>query len=369
MRLMSFAIILAVISLLLGSSARALEEIQIGSDAPPLVLTGLDNKSFNLHQERQDSRLLVIVFWATWSENSMKELARLEELLKKYGSQGLKVAAVNVEKQKLSAAELEAVSNVKKQLGLTMPVLLDPGLQAFNRYGVVALPSTVVVGTDGRVLFRIAGYPLAGKEELFSFLEAAFIGEKEAPKVKATGYRPQPRASRYYGMARTTGQRGHREREESYLLKAAELDPQFTLPLIRLGRIRLAQNDLLAAKDFFAKALAIEPANNIAKTEMGHVLLEQGDLSQAEALFRQVLESQPEYAPAYYYLGLVLGRQGKKDNALSNFAKAIELNPRDYKVYLFRGRLYKSWGMAKEAAVDLRRAVELLGGFKEGDAP
>ena len=105
-------------------------------------------------------------------------------------------------------------------MGLTIPVLLDDGLRTFNRHGIVALPSTVVIGSKGKVLFRLAGYPLVGRENLFDLLEAAFQRGKETPSVKTTGSKPHPAATRYYGLARAMGCKGHLEAEERNLLKA-----------------------------------------------------------------------------------------------------------------------------------------------------
>jgi len=156
----------------------ALDGIQPGMEAPELTLENLSGESQAL-SDLDGKRLTVLVFWSTWSSNSGKLLARMEGLHRKYVDQGLSVVAVNVENQEINEADLAGIKGMVEQQGLTFPVLLDRGLKAFHDFGVIAVPTTVVLDCSRIVKEKLPGMPLMAFEELFDSLVAAMEHEPE----------------------------------------------------------------------------------------------------------------------------------------------------------------------------------------------
>jgi len=97
-------------------------------------------------------RLVLVNFWATWCAPCVKELPALEALWSAYRERGLTVLAVNVDRGRRSH-----VARYAKKLGLTLPVLPDPDGNLRRAYEVRALPTTYLIGRDGRILGRSMG--------------------------------------------------------------------------------------------------------------------------------------------------------------------------------------------------------------------
>jgi len=70
----------------------------------------------------------------------------LERLHREFLSRGLIIIGVNAREKK------DAARRYAKELGLTFPVLLDRDGKINALYGVVGLPTTFVIGRDGRAV-------------------------------------------------------------------------------------------------------------------------------------------------------------------------------------------------------------------------
>lgn len=88
----------------------------------------------------------VLNFWASWCLECRPEMPELERLQREFSSQGLAVIGVNAREDK------EAARRYAKELGLTFPLVLDRNGTIGTLYGVVGLPTTFVIGRDGRAI-------------------------------------------------------------------------------------------------------------------------------------------------------------------------------------------------------------------------
>lgn len=96
-------------------------------------------------------KVLVLRFWATWCAFCKDEMKAIEPVWQDLQGRGLNVLAINAGQ---TAAEIEPFL---KTLGVTYPVVLDPGATISRAYGVTGLPMTFFVGRDGRVRQRVLG--------------------------------------------------------------------------------------------------------------------------------------------------------------------------------------------------------------------
>ena len=108
-------------------------------DALPLSMADLRGK------------VVVVNFWASWCVECRVELPALERLHREFAPRGLAVIGVNVRE------DVETVRRHVTQTGLTFPVLLDQKGTIPATYGVVGLPTTVVVARDGRAVALAVG--------------------------------------------------------------------------------------------------------------------------------------------------------------------------------------------------------------------
>lgn len=92
---------------------------------------------------------VVLNVWATWCEPCRREMASLEAAHRALSARGIRVVGVSVDTDVLLAREYA------RRLGLTFPNLSDPGQGLVReRLGVRRLPTTLAIGTDGRVRWR-----------------------------------------------------------------------------------------------------------------------------------------------------------------------------------------------------------------------
>ena len=99
-------------------------------------------------------QLVVLNFWATWCPPCLKEIPAFVDLQQRLGARGLQFVGIALD-------EVAAVEPFLKDHPINYPVLL--GDQDVARFMTVlgneigALPFTVVVGRDGKVLARHQG--------------------------------------------------------------------------------------------------------------------------------------------------------------------------------------------------------------------
>ena len=113
--------------------------------APPQFSgSTLDARQLSLAEYR--GAVIVLNFWATWCLECRPEMPALERLQREFSSRGLAIIGVNARESK------EAVRRYAKELGLSFPLVLDRDGKINALYGVIGLPTTFVVGRDGRVI-------------------------------------------------------------------------------------------------------------------------------------------------------------------------------------------------------------------------
>jgi thiol-disulfide isomerase/thioredoxin len=119
--------------------------------APALKLADLDGKLHELVSFK--GKLIVVNFWATWCPPCRREMPSLERLRQQLGDSGLEVIAVDV------GEDVETVFAFTGQLdpAPTFPMLLDKNSAVAQQWKVRGLPTTFVVDTDGRVIYRAVG--------------------------------------------------------------------------------------------------------------------------------------------------------------------------------------------------------------------
>jgi len=376
--------LLVIVLVATTANVWALDELQVGMKAPNFGLPDLAGNQMSLTDFR-DKDLIVVTFFATWSVNAAELLGRLEKLSRRYEGKKLTVLGLNVESQKISLGEEESIRRMVENLQLSFPILLDRGLETFRNYGVIAVPSTVVIDRTGMIVGELAGYPIALREDLFDLIEAKLSGVNRDEKVARGGYTPQLKATRYYNLARILIDRKSFDMAEVNLKKAIESDTDFALPLILLGQLNVAQAGideyvefqgntfqtahfkpeerqqfLTEAMQLFQQALVLDPGNSTALTELANLRMRQRQDLKAEKLLQEALQSNPSYTPAHCAMGKLLVRNGHTQKAQQVFETATKLNPLDYKCYLIFAQAYEEKGMLKQAVRLYKKSLELL---------
>ena len=346
-------------------SSSALHALEAGMQAPDFSLSDLSGSTKNFNSLKGE-KLTLLVFWATWGSNSPKALQQAQRLYEKYKAAGLSVVGINVDNQEVTEASLLKVREAVAEQKITFPILVDPGLKAFGSYGVIAVPSTLVLDRDRIIRHEKSGFPLVGAAEQRQFVEAIL---ENRPLVVAqsvnAGYQPDKKAVRLWNMGVST-QRSERTapKAKAWFEQAIAADPAFVLPYISLGELYRKEHNLEEARKQFEAALRHKPDHPVALSSLGQVLLQQGDLTSAEKTLNLAVKADEGYLPTLCALGLLKGRQG--DIVLSKqwFDRAEQLNPRDYRIYKYRALVSEERHDLPAAAAEYKRALQLIIGQK-----
>ncbi|GJQ57796.1 MAG: hypothetical protein D8M57_03490 [Candidatus Scalindua sp. AMX11] len=117
---------------------------------PPFSLTDIEGSQFSLNNTKD--KAVIIHFWATWCEPCRDELPTLEAAWKKLQGSDLQVIGIVSEKDSIGAVR----DFVSKQR-LTFPILVDSQGKTYESYLVKALPTTYIIGKDGKIASRVNG--------------------------------------------------------------------------------------------------------------------------------------------------------------------------------------------------------------------
>lgn len=357
------ALLVLLLILLHGTvSSSALQALEVGMEGPDFSLQDL-NGTVRRFSELQGGKLTAVVFWATWAGNSARALQQLQQLQLQYREAGFAVIAVNVDRQEMDEAALKGVKAFVASHKLDLPVLVDRGLAVFGSYGVIAVPTTVILDKERIIRHELSGFPLLGSAGQKQFVEAA-LGAKAAPAAVAAGPQPDKKAVRLWNMGLTT-LRSERTapRAKGWFEQAIVADPAFVLPYISLGELYRKEGNLAEARRQFELALQRKPDQVVALASLGQVLLQQGDLAGADEKLTRAVKADDSYLPTYYLLGLLKGRQGAQEQATAWFEKAEQLNPRDYRIHLHKGMLFEERHDPAAAAAAYHKALGLIIGM------
>lgn len=136
---------------------------------PDFELRALDGSSVRL-SEHLGKRVVLIDFWATFCEPCLRAMPKLEALYTKYKSQGFLVLGVSID----GSDSLLAVRSDVQKLGVSFPILLDQETRVVALYNPkTSAPFSVLIGRDGRVLWRREGYPGGAEKALEREIQAA----------------------------------------------------------------------------------------------------------------------------------------------------------------------------------------------------
>ena len=123
-------------------------------------------------------KVVLVNFWASWCAECRPEMPVLERLHREFGRRGLAVVGINARE------DTARIRRYAKELGLTFPLVLDPDGTMNARYGVIGLPTTFVVGRDGRAVAFAVGAREWGGAPARALIEALLAEPVPLPGVR-----------------------------------------------------------------------------------------------------------------------------------------------------------------------------------------
>lgn len=120
----------------------------VGRPAPRVELPGLRGGQVRLADLR--GRPVVLNFWASWCPPCLAEMPEFQRVHRRLGD---RVAFLGVNQRD----QAQAAERLARSSGVTYPLALDAAGRAFDAFGGLGMPTTVLIGADGTVADIVSG--------------------------------------------------------------------------------------------------------------------------------------------------------------------------------------------------------------------
>ena len=138
----------------------------VGEPAPPIELTALDGTTFRLADHR--GKVVVVNFFATWCPPCREEMPHLEKKVwQRFRDDRFAMLAVGREHAN------DELHEFVDQYSLTFPVAGDPDRAVYSHYATQYIPRTVVVDSNGTIVFQSSGFEHDELAAMIDVIESA----------------------------------------------------------------------------------------------------------------------------------------------------------------------------------------------------
>lgn len=118
-------------------------------EAPGFELTDIFGQNVSLSQYR--GKVVLLDFWATWCGPCRMEIPGFVQMQKKYGPEGFQAVGISMDDS------VQPVLAFYKQFGMNYRVAMDNGKVSQLYGGIIGLPTTFLIGRDGRIYDKVPG--------------------------------------------------------------------------------------------------------------------------------------------------------------------------------------------------------------------
>ena len=161
----------------IGALTTHAQELGEASAVPEAELKTLTGSKVELNEQLADDKHTIISFWATWCKPCKKELSNLNYLMPEWKEQ------FDVELMAISLDNAQTSRKVKSYVngkGWQFDVLLDPNNNTKRKLNFNAIPYSIIVNKDGKVIYKHSGYKSGDEYEMEDKLkEVQMTGESE----------------------------------------------------------------------------------------------------------------------------------------------------------------------------------------------
>lgn len=134
----------------------------------PLTMADID---FDL--SRHEGKVVMVDFWASWCVPCRRSFPWMNRMHDKYTADGLVIIAVNLDRSTDNAARFLAKYPAKFE------IVYDPTGVLAKKYRVEVMPSSIIIGRNGEMVERHAGFKLKRQDEYEAIIRATLKLEKK----------------------------------------------------------------------------------------------------------------------------------------------------------------------------------------------
>jgi cytochrome c biogenesis protein CcmG/thiol:disulfide interchange protein DsbE len=149
--LCAFAVFSIKVKNELNHKESPLGAVKLGEPMPDFTLPDASGKMVKFSDVCRENKLVMINFWASWCTPCRMEMPQFERIYATKKGQGFTLLAVNEDRER------EKADAYLKNKPVSFPVLIDNDGAISKQFGVKALPTTILVGQDGKVIQVVEG--------------------------------------------------------------------------------------------------------------------------------------------------------------------------------------------------------------------
>jgi len=120
-----------------------------------------------------DGKVVMVDFWASWCVPCRRSFPWMNDMHDSYASDGLVIIAVNLDRSADDAARFLTKYPARFEIAY------DPEGMLAREFDVEVMPSSIIIGRNGEVIERHAGFKVKQQNEYEATIRAALKMEKE----------------------------------------------------------------------------------------------------------------------------------------------------------------------------------------------
>lgn len=163
------ALFLALALALIPGQAGA-SSLKKGMPAPDFTVRALPGGEISLHD--YNGQVVMLMFWASWCSRCKEEMEYLKKIKDEYPS--LVFIALNVEAEKTQAVDVTKLQQAVEEWQLPFIVAADSGLKVWDLYKISAIPTSLIIGPDGKIVHLQKSLYYASPDEISGALKSVF---------------------------------------------------------------------------------------------------------------------------------------------------------------------------------------------------
>lgn len=149
---------------LAGLACTGAQAIEAGQPAPEFELPG---RQGNIKLSQYKGKTVYLDFWASWCGPCKQSFPWMNEMQSRYSGKGLQVLAVNLDQKPADATTFLGSTPAK------FDVAFDHSGTTPRLYAIKGMPTSVLIGPDGRVLQVHSGFKDEHRAELEARIKQA----------------------------------------------------------------------------------------------------------------------------------------------------------------------------------------------------
>lgn len=140
------------------------QAVEVGQPAPSFELPGQQGA---IQLAAYKGKTVYLDFWASWCGPCKQSFPWMNDMQKRYGAKGLQVVGVNLD-QRTEDARSFLASNPAQ-----FDIAFDNSGATPKQFGVKGMPTSMLIGPDGKVLMVHQGFRAENREALEALIRQA----------------------------------------------------------------------------------------------------------------------------------------------------------------------------------------------------